>query len=155
MKLGYPAVFKFIDPQGQAFYGTLDGFTRTTSNTSQTEQLSFSFNQQRIQLEPGALEKYWQGGALVFWQAHRSKSNQAILQIDEDSELTSIQWLESKLSEQQQRPERSLRSLDAQLKNQLKQYQRQHGLTSDSGADSRTLMLLSNTVSQGQPIFKQ
>jgi general secretion pathway protein A len=161
LKLGYPAVFKFIDEQGLAFYGTLDGFNLDNSGQtevtdfSKIEELTFNFNGQIFAIEPSFLAKFWQGGALIFWQAPRSDSNIALDNIDINTDLSAIQWLETKLSEQQQRPQRSVRSLDNQLQNQLQQYQRQHGLVSSAGADQRTLMLLNNTVSQGQPIFNQ
>ena len=100
------------------------------------------------------LELYWQGGAVVFWQAPKNNQGQLVDVINKDSDVKLLQWLENKLSEIQQRPKREIAEFDALLINQLQQFQRQYGMISDTNAKQRTLMLLSNTVSQGLPIFE-
>ncbi|WDE00223.1 ExeA family protein [Thalassomonas actiniarum] len=152
LKLNYPAVFKFIDVNGVAFYGTLLGSSQ--SNPLEKQAYRFQFNQQQQTVDKAWLERYWQGGAVVFWQPPKNAFFEPVTVINEQSSLASIQWLENKLSEKQQRPARDVQAMDAMLKNQLRQYQRQNGIDSSSGAREQTLMLLTNTVDQGQPIFK-
>ena len=162
VKLNYPAVFKFIDADGAAFYGTLLGSSSTgtsltdtsSTDTSSTDSYRFQFDQQLVNVDKAWFEQYWQGGALMFWQAPKLVSGETVFGINEQSPAILIQWLESKLSQQQQRPKRDVQTLDAVLKNQLQQYQRQLGLDSSAGANEQTMMFLANTVSQGLPIFK-
>nr|WP_274053329.1 AAA family ATPase [Thalassomonas haliotis] len=152
LKLNYPAVFKFIDENGVAFYGTLLGNSQAYPSAEQGYR--FQFNQQEVSVDKAWFERYWQGGAVVFWQAPKNALFEPVTGIDEQSPLELIQWLENKLSEKQQRPAREVQVMDAMLKNQLRQFQRQYGIDGSSGAREQTLMLLTNTVDQGQPIFK-
>ncbi|WP_440874459.1 ExeA family protein [Thalassotalea sp. PLHSN55] len=145
VKLGYPAVFKFFDQQGSAFYGTL---TQSTASV-----FTFQFAEQEREVDKLWLEQHWQGGALVFWQAPKDEQQAFVNQIDEQSSVTNIQWLEQRLSLKQQRPSRTVDSYDALLVNQINQFQRQHGLPSTKMATTKTLMLLANDVSQGLPIY--
>jgi len=149
MKLNYPAVFKFIDDSGSAFYGTLLG----TSRSGDGESFRFQFNNQELAVDKAWFDRYWQGGAVIFWQPPKDAFFEAVTAIDEQSPVELIQWLENKLSQQQQRPAREVQVMDAMLNNQLRQFQRQHGIDSGGGAREQTLMLLTNTVAQGQPIF--
>ncbi|NQY35037.1 MAG: AAA family ATPase [Alteromonadaceae bacterium] len=151
LKLNYPGVFKFIDGQGVAFYGLLSKVDGA--------KLSFNFfNQQGVDqvrvIDQAWLDKYWQGGALVLWQAPKNNQNELVAVIDQKSSGILLQWLEDHLSQAQQRPTRSVKKWDAVLENQLQQYQRQYGMITSPKADLRTLMLLSNTVSQGLPVFE-
>ena len=151
MKLNYPSVFKFVDEQGVAFYGLLSKVDGA--------KLSFNFfNQQGVDqvrvIDQAWLGKYWQGGALVLWQAPKNNQNELVELVDQHSPAILLQWLEDHLSQTQQRPTRSVKKWDAVLENQLQQFQRQYGIMSGPKADVRTLMLLSNTVSQGLPVFE-
>ena len=151
LKLNYPAVFKFIDANGSAFYGTL---LHSSDASAGAGHFRFRFNAQEQSVDKAWLERYWQGGAVIFWQPPKSVQGGVVSIINEQSPLDVIQWLENKVSEYQQRPPREMYSFDAMLKNQLQQYQRQHGIDSSSGVNEQTLMLLTNTVAQGLPIFK-
>ena len=151
LKLNYPSVFKFVDEQGVAFYGLLSKVDGA--------KLSFNFfNQQGVDqvrvIDQAWLGKYWQGGALVLWQAPKNNQNELVELVDQHSPAILLQWLEDHLSQTQQRPTRSVKKWDAVLENQLQQFQRQYGIMSGPKADVRTLMLLSNTVSQGLPVFE-
>ncbi|WP_348650696.1 AAA family ATPase [Thalassomonas sp. RHCl1] len=154
LKLNYPAVFKFIDTNGVAFYGTLLGISQSGASTDgERESYRFQFNHQQLEIDKAWLDRYWQGGAVIFWQPPKNAFFEAVTSIGEQSPVELIQWLENKLSEKQQRPAREVQALDAMLKNQLRQFQRQYGIDS-SEAREQTLMLLTNTVDLGQPIFK-
>jgi len=151
LKLNYPAVFKFIDNHGLAFYGLLSAVDG--------RELSFKFINKRGEefievVDKAWLDDYWQGGALVFWQAPQNKLGKLVEVIDQQADNALLQWLENKLSAMQQRPSREIKQFDALLLNQLQQYQRHYGMINTSKADQRTLMLLSNTVSLGLPIFE-
>ncbi len=146
-KLGYPAIFKFFDGQGDAFYGVL---TKLSAN-----QLSFNFGGTEQAVDKTWLEQHWQGGAVVFWQSPQNSANEFTDKIDQQSAPELVQWLEEKLSLAQQRPMRTVSSFDLVLQNQLQQFQRQHALPAKEIADTRTLMLLANSVDQGLPIFTQ
>ncbi|WDE04242.1 AAA family ATPase [Thalassomonas viridans] len=152
LKLNYPAVFKFIDDSGSAFYGTLLGVSQSANG--EKESYRFQFDRQEHRVDKAWFDSYWQGGAVVFWQPPKNAYFEPVTRIDEHSLSESVQWLENKLSQQQQRPAREVQGMDAMLKNQLRQFQRQHGIDSSGDAGEQTLMLLTNTVDQGQPIFK-
>ncbi|MEW6982405.1 ExeA family protein [Colwelliaceae bacterium 6471] len=144
LKLGYPSVFKFNDLQGEAFYGLLTSVNR--------DELTFNFAGEIQQVDARWLDKYWQGGALVFWQAPVMQG-QFFETIAADSDVVLLQWLEEKLSIRQNRPQRTVNRLDATLLNQLQQFQRLHGMSPAEVADRKALMMLANTVSQGLPIY--
>ena len=145
LKLGYPAVLKLNDEQGGAFYGLLDGV--------EGDKLTFHFAEHRQLVDKEWLAKYWQGGALIFWQAPISSEGEFVDVIGSESDSEHLQWLESRLSEIQNRPQRRVQSLDATLINQLQQYQRSKGVSVQNSAGQQTLMMLANTVAEGLPIF--
>ncbi len=167
LRLNYPAVLKLFDQQGQPFYATLIATNQkninatftTTKPDEQTIRLRLldKNSSKTVTLKESQLDAYWRGGALIFWQAPKLKNKQHFEQLDDESTPEQWQWLETKLSEKQQRPARTVDSFDATLKNQLAQYQRQHGLTVSSNhlVDKITLMQLSNQVAEGLPIFNQ
>jgi len=162
LRLNYPAILKLYDLQGQPFYATLVATNKTETNadpentiTTVTLRLLNHQKNQQVVVKTTWLDKYWRGGALLFWQAPKNKQGDMIDQIDESSDNSLWQWLETKLSEKQQRPARKVTVFDATLKNQLTQYQRKNALSisSDEIVDKITLMNLANQVSQGLPIF--
>ncbi len=147
LKLNYPAVFKFFDQQGQPFYGLL---TDVSANG-----LVFHFGETNFQVDKTWLENYWQGGAMVLWQAPLSENGDMLSKVDDTSSVSSIQWLEQQLSKQQKRPIRNVDDFDKRLLNQLQQFQRENSINPQTYADTVTLMKLTNTVAQGLPIFTQ
>ena len=163
-KLNYPAVLKLYDQQGRAFYGNYQGQVGIPRGAS-GEQVSLAqdnnileladvnFGQMGYQLDYAWFNRYWRGAALVFWPAPKNNAGEFVEQIDQGSELALIQWLEQKLSEQQQRPARQISEFDPRLVNQLQQYQRERGLVLADYADTATLLSLANTVEQGFPVF--
>ena len=145
VKLGYPAIFKFFDGNGEAFYGLLVA--------TETEQFSFQLAEQTVTVDKNWLEQHWQGGALVFWQPPTNDKEEFVGIIDQHTSLSAVQWLEDKLSQAQHRPKRKVKHFDQLLQNQLQQFQRQHAIAAQPLADTRTLMILANSVAQGLPIF--
>lgn len=148
-KLTYPAVLKLYNNQGQAFYGLLSG---VEFNGNKVQKVQLQFAEQSIWLNNRELDDVWRGGAMIFWQAP-AFLGQNMRQINAQSELTAIQWLEQQLSDKQQRPTRTVTSFDPLLVNQLNQFQRQQGLAVNNFADTITLLALTNQVAQGLPIF--
>lgn len=145
LKLGYPAVFQFTDEKGNAFYGLLKAVNGA--------KLQFQFNQSIEDVSATWLNKYWQGGALIFWQPPVDNQGDFVQVIDENSGIEQLQWLESRLSELQKRPKRQVQAFDAVLVNQLNQYQVNQGVAKAALVDERVLMMLANTVAEGLPIF--
>ena len=143
-QLGYPASMQFVDEYGAAFYGNFIGTNKG--------QIIVDFNGQQEQLDNEWLATYWQGAALIFWQAP-SINGEFIQSIDAGSELILIQWLEDQLANKQKRPARIVSSFDQLLSNQLQQFQQSQGIMVSSGANTQTVMLLANQASQGMPVF--
>lgn len=150
--LQYPAVIKFVDNNGESFYGTLLGKREGGKKENNLILVDFAGTQRQIGRD--FLEQYWQGGAVILWQA----PDKFVKQIDNDSDIALIQWLENKLSFKQQRPARVVSKFDTLLVNQLEQFQRKNLLSispsENKFADEKTVMLLSNDIASGIPIYQ-
>lgn len=151
LTLNYPALFKFYDAQGNEFFATLQGFEQNDGQLT----LRFDFAGSESTVDKLWLDKHWRGTALIFWQPVKLSSGEVINSVSKDSSLDAIQWLENQLSNKQQRPARTLNDFDARLQNQLAQFQRAHSLAVQPQADQTTLMVLTNAVSEGMPIFNR
>ncbi len=143
-RLGYPASMQFLDETGNAFYGNFVGVS--------DERIIIEFADGQQVVDSQWLENYWQGAALVFWQAPHI-NGEFIEEITTDSELPVIQWLEAQLAFWQNRPVRTLSSFDQLLVNQLQQFQQSRGIMVSSVVNLPTLMQLANQASQGMPVF--
>ena len=161
VKLHYPAILKLYDQQGQAFYATLIGVDWSPVIPDNQLHLRFEQHQQSIELVVNStwLAQYWRGGALVFWQPPKDQQGHLVVELAADNDAALWQWLEQKLSKLQQRPMRAVTDFDRRLRNQLAQFQRQHGLLTAETTDKvvvsqETLMALANQVTEGLPIFE-
>jgi general secretion pathway protein A len=132
-RLGYVAVLKFVDDNGISFFGSL--------MPGSPEQYLVKFNGQDYQLDRQWFDRYWQGSAVILWQAPDGFEQQ----ISASSNPNVIQWLENQLSYHQQRPARVVNNFDAVLLNQLQQFQRQHALEVTETANITTVLLLSRS----------
>lgn len=131
--LAHPAVMKFFDERGEAFYGVLQEY--------RGGDVTVEFNGKNIQPSQAWFDKYWQGGAVILWQAPEG-FEQAI---DETSEQHLIQWLENQLSYRQQRAARVVVGFDSQLVSALNNFQREQGLPVTDHANMKTVLLLSRS----------
>lgn len=143
LTLKYPAVFKFVDESGSSFYAAFIG----KSNVDGAWLFDFAGNERVVDL--AWLNQYWQGSAAILWQSPPDFEGE----IDQNSNAALIQWLENTLSFKQNRPARVVSKFDKLLSNQLMQFQRNHGLEANGAANEKTVLLLSNTIEAGLPVF--
>ncbi|TKB47179.1 ExeA family protein [Thalassotalea mangrovi] len=143
ISLGYPALVEFEDDMGQLFYGVIN------INQDNADRADFSLPESDIQLNLAGisravdldwLQRHYRGSALLLWQPPAG----FVEQIDSQSSIDLIQWLENRLSLMQARPQRTVNEFDQRLKNQLQQFQRKMGLTVLEYADLGTVVALAN-----------
>ncbi|WNC73115.1 AAA family ATPase [Thalassotalea psychrophila] len=130
LTLGYPATLQLFDENGDAYYATV--------TQQQNDKVLLKFNKNSKWLSTAFIERHYQGSAVLLWRSPQG----FIDRIDESSEIHLVQWLEGKLSIQQQRPTRHIKQFDALLTNQLGQFQQTRGLAVNNLADTETVMAL-------------
>lgn len=130
LTLGYPATLQLFDENGDAYYATI--------TQQQDDKVLLQFNKNSKWLHTTFVEQHFQGSAVLLW---RSPAGFIDL-IDKNSKINLAQWLEDKLSIEQQRSTRKIKNFDALLSNQLGQFQQTRGLTVNNLADTETVMAL-------------
>ncbi|MCL1073848.1 AAA family ATPase [Shewanella dokdonensis] len=130
-QLNYPAVVYLTDDAGKAFYGTLVA--------SNAQQLLLQLGEQQFWVSMDWFNQHFSGMYELLWQPPE-QAQQAITPV---SSLEKVQWLENALATAAQRQPRVMSYFDTELEQELKAFQRQHGLAVDSNASLATLAQLS------------
>lgn len=134
LALGYPAVVQLTDNNQQHYYGTVLAV--------HDKQLQIVFSGQTHWLSKQFFAQHYQGSAAIIWRSPKG----FVDKISANSTIELVQWLENKLSAQQQRNARKLMKFDPLLANQLGQYQQQLGLKITEMGDTETVMSFANEV---------
>ncbi|MBO1270461.1 AAA family ATPase [Shewanella sp. 4t3-1-2LB] len=130
-KLNYPAVVYLTDDAGKAFYGTLV--------SSNAQQLLLQLGEQQFWVTDDWFNQHFSGMYELLWQP----AAQAQQAITPSSSLDKVQWLENALATASQRAPRVMSYFDTELEQELKDFQRAHGLPVESDASLATLAQLS------------
>ncbi|GGI95693.1 ATPase AAA [Shewanella hanedai] len=142
-RLNFPAVVYLVDGQDQAFYGTV------VSRSG--EQLLLQLNEQQLWVDRDWFTRHFSGTFEILWQAPDLQP----LEIGQGSSAAQIQWLENSLAKIDNTTPRLVSRFDSQLEEQLKRFQRKHGLRADAIAGSQTLVQLNLYLSvQGPRLMK-
>ena len=138
-RLNYPAVVYLVDDNQQDFYGAViavDG-----------EQLLMQLGEQQLWVDRAWFNQHFSGTFEILWQA----PNLPMMDISQKSSPGQLQWLENALAHVNNRNTRRVNQFDVQLENDLKSFQRQHGLKADGIAGNQTLVRLNLYLSQQGP----
>ncbi|WP_299009727.1 AAA family ATPase [uncultured Shewanella sp.] len=138
LKLNYPAIVYLMDENDELFYATLLAFD--------SEQVLLQLNEQQLWVSKKWFNQHFSGTYEVFAEAAS-----APLVIDERASVNQLQWLENSLALVLDRPPRLVSAFDKGLKEELKTFQRQHGLKADGIAGSQTLSQLNLYLSTHGP----
>ncbi len=139
IRLNFPAVVYLVDAEKRAFYGTVV--------SRQGEQLLLQLNEQQLWVEREWFTRHFSGTFEILWQA---PSNQP-REIGQGANPVQIQWLENSLAHIDNTVPRLVNRFDSQLEEQLKRFQREHGLRADAIAGSQTLVQLNLYLSAQGP----
>jgi general secretion pathway protein A len=119
------------DDAGKAFYGTLV--------SSNAQQLLLQLGEQQFWVTDDWFNQHFSGMYELLWQP----AAQAQQAITPSSSLDKVQWLENALATASQRSPRVMSYFDTELEQELKDFQRAHGLPVESDASLATLAQLS------------
>jgi len=139
IRLNFPAVVYLVDAQQQAFYGTVV--------SRQGEQLLLQLNEQQLWVERDWFTRHFSGTFEILWQAPSDQPRE----IGQGANPAQIQWLENSLAHIDNTVPRLVNRFDSQLEEQLKRFQREHGLRADAIAGSQTLVQLNLYLSAQGP----
>ncbi|GIU41337.1 ATPase AAA [Shewanella colwelliana] len=143
VRLNYPAVVYLQDDQQEPFYGTVV--------SRQGEQLLLQLSEQQLWVDRDWFNRHFSGTFELLWQA---PSNQP-QEIGRSAPVSQIQWLENALAHIQDKSPRLVSYFDSELEQQLKDFQRQHGLRADAIAGSQTLVQLNLYLSNQGPRLQE
>lgn len=143
IRLNFPAVVYLVDGQEQAFYGTV------VSRSG--DQLLLQLNEQQLWVDRDWFNRHFSGTFEILWQAPDGQPRE----IGQGSNLAQIQWLENSLAKIDNTAPRLVDRFDTQLEEQLKRFQRKHGLRADAIAGSQTLVQLNLYLSAQGPRLTQ
>ncbi|AWB66830.1 AAA family ATPase [Saccharobesus litoralis] len=141
VSLNYPALLQLYQANGEVFYGVLE------HASLQNNVFSVVIAGQQHQVDRTWFDQYWRGGAVIVWQQPEGYQGQ----IDANSGIESLQWLENSLAFQQNRRARKIGSFDSQLQRKLHQFQNELGLALTPFADEETLIALHHQNSNDGP----
>jgi general secretion pathway protein A len=143
IRLNFPAVVYLVDGQDHAFYGTVVSISG--------EQLLLQLNEQQLWVDRDWFTRHFSGTFEILWQAPDEQPGE----IGKGSNPAQIQWLENSLAKIDNTAPRLISRFDSQLEEQLKRFQRQHGLRADAIAGSQTLVQINMYLSvQGPRLMK-
>ncbi|GIU21467.1 MULTISPECIES: ExeA family protein [unclassified Shewanella] len=143
VRLNYPAVVYLVDDNQQAFYGTVV--------SRQGEQILLQLNEQQLWVSRDWFTRHFTGTFEILWQAPHNQPKE----IGQSANQAQIQWLENSLARINDRAPRLVDHFDAELEQQLKAFQRQHGLSADGIAGTQTLIQLNLYLSDAGPRLGQ
>ncbi|RTR34732.1 ExeA family protein [Shewanella atlantica] len=139
IRLNFPAVVYLVDAEQRAFYGTVV--------SRQGEQLLLQLNEQQLWVERDWFTRHFSGTFEILWQAPSDQPRE----IGQGANPAQIQWLENSLAHIDNTVPRLVNHFDSQLEEQLKRFQREHGLRADAIAGSQTLVQLNLYLSAQGP----
>lgn len=142
-RLNFPAVVYLVDGQDEAFYGTV------VSRSG--DQLLLQLNEQQLWVDREWFNRHFSGTFELLWQA----PDELPREIGKGSNPAQIQWLENSLAKIDNTAPRLVSRFDTQLEEQLKRFQRKHGLRADAIAGSQTLVQLNLYLSAQGPRLMQ
>ena len=142
-RLNFPAVVYLEDGGNQAFYGTV--ISRSG------DQLLLQLNEQQLWVDRDWFNRHFSGTFEILWQAPEGQPRE----IGQGSNPAQIQWLENSLAKIDNTTPRLVSRFDTQLEEQLKRFQRKHGLRADAIAGSQTLVQLNLYLSAQGPRLMQ
>ncbi|MBW8183579.1 ExeA family protein [Shewanella nanhaiensis] len=142
-RLNFPAVVYLVDGQDEAFYGTV------VSRSG--DQLLLQLNEQQLWVDREWFNRHFSGTFELLWQAPDELPHE----IGKGSNPAQIQWLENSLAKIDNTAPRLVSRFDTQLEEQLKRFQRKHGLRADAIAGSQTLVQLNLYLSAQGPRLMQ
>ncbi|QQX81353.1 AAA family ATPase [Shewanella sp. KX20019] len=143
VRLNFPAVVYLVDSQQQAFYGTVVA--------RQGEQMLLQLNEQQLWVKRDWFNRHFSGTFEILWQA----PNNQVSEIGKSANQAQLQWLENSLAIVSESSPRLVSEFDSQLEQNLKAFQRQHGLTADGIAGAQTLVQLNLYLSDVGPRLGQ
>ncbi len=139
IRLNYPAVVYLQDDNQQAFYGTVV--------SRQGDQLLLQLAEQQLWVNREWFNRHFAGTFELLWQAPDNQPRE----IGRSAPAAQIQWLENALAHIQQKSPRLVSQFDSQLEQELRSFQRQHGLRADAIAGQQTLVQLNLYLSDQGP----
>ncbi|MCG9695898.1 ExeA family protein [Shewanella sp. Isolate11] len=139
VRLNYPAVVYLQDENQQAFYGTVV--------SRQGDQLLMQLSEQQLWVDREWFNRHFAGTFELLWQTPDYQPKE----IGRSAPVSQIQWLENALAHIQKKSPRLVSSFDDQLEQELKSFQRQHGLRADAIAGHQTLVQLNLYLSDQGP----
>ncbi|MCE9677923.1 AAA family ATPase [Shewanella sp. AS1] len=139
IRLNYPAVVYLQDDNQEHFYGTVVA--------RQGEQLLLQLSEQQLWVDRDWFNRHFSGTFEILWQAPSYQPRE----IGRGAPISQIQWLENALAHIQQKSPRLLSEFDYELEQELKSFQRQHGLRADAIAGHQTLVQLNLYLSDQGP----
>lgn len=142
-RLNFPAVVYLEDGVNQAFYGTV--ISRSG------DQLLLQLNEQQLWVDRDWFNRHFSGTFEILWQAPEGQPRE----IGQGSNPAQIQWLENSLALIDSTTPRLVSRFDTQLEEQLKRFQRKHGLRADAIAGNQTLVQLNLYLSAQGPRLMQ
>ncbi|WP_040459262.1 ExeA family protein [Gayadomonas joobiniege] len=150
--LNIPMVLELNNDKNQIQYALLEQIIAPKSAPGSNIRYQLSAQQKSVTVETNWLASNWRGQAILFWQPPRVLSGQ---QINANSSVTQIQWLENQLSVLLQQTRRKVTTFDSQLSQKLNRFQRQHGLSLTPFADIDTLISIQQLSLQHTPKLLQ
>ena len=132
-----PAIVEMRDQQGSWFAVLF----------SVDEQLELLVGEHSVSVSEDWFVQHWSGHYSLFWQPPANYIGQ--LMVGEKGSV--VQWLESALAEQQERPARAIVRFDAVLKQAVQQFQLQSQLEADGIAGVQTLIKLKQKLDLSLP----
>jgi general secretion pathway protein A len=143
IRLNKPVVLKLSDDRGQEFYGTL------TSIQGQTGTLVIGDKSKTVDIKE--IEKRWLGDYILLWRPPLEfKGN-----IYPGYKGYIVEWLREKLSFIQGQSYQNRKDLkyDEELIEQVKKFQLDRGLVPDGIVGSQTVIHLTNTLNNSDPLL--
>lgn len=139
LRLNYPAVVYLTDDNNQRFYGAVVGAAE--------DKLLLQLAEQQLWVDKAWFEQHFSGTFELLWQ----ESAVTMADISQKSSVSQLQWLEDALALVQYRSARRIQQYDGELEQDLKSFQREHGLKADGIAGSQTLVRLNLYLNEQGP----
>lgn len=139
LRLNYPAVVYLTDDNNQRFYGAVVGAAE--------DKLLLQLAEQQLWVDKVWFEPHFSGTFELLWQ----ESAVTMADISQKSSVSQLQWLEDALALIQYRSARRIQQYDSELEQDLKSFQREHGLKADGIAGSQTLVRLNLYLNEQGP----
>ncbi|KMT66458.1 ExeA family protein [Catenovulum maritimum] len=138
--LNLPSILELYSHDGRSFYSLYLG-------SNNRNKLILDTSEKQIEIEQTTLDKYWRGKALIVWQPPAEN----IINIDADSDIELIQWLETALSVELNQLRRKVSFFDKPLQLKLNQFQNKLGLSLTPYADTMSLIALQQKFVSSSP----